>query len=151
MTHDLKERTSELKDLLGYIRVPFVSTSYLKSLIQCCEQGLRSEFKQVLIDAFSVSSFNLISKYLSKYFISRLHCTQSLAYWPASYMYVYCCKFWIKQFWCQSEHLKTYIQSYHFGFMICQKLRIHTQRLRNIPKTYVMTLSVVNSTNIIIG
>lgn len=66
VTHDLKGRTRELKDLLSYIRVPFVSTSYLKSLIQCCEQGLRSEFKQVLIDAFSdakrVSTLRTIHK-----------------------------------------------------------------------------------------
>lgn len=57
----MKDRTPELKDLLRYIRVPFVSTSYLKSLIQMCEEGLRSEFKQILIDAFSVSSFKSLS------------------------------------------------------------------------------------------
>jgi len=55
VTYDLKNRTQELRDLLNYIRVPFVSTSYLNSLIQCCEQGLRSEFKDVLIDTFSAT------------------------------------------------------------------------------------------------
>ncbi|CAH3027434.1 unnamed protein product [Porites evermanni] len=55
VTYDLKERTRELKHLLSYIRVPFVSSSYLKSLIQCCEEGLRSEFKDTLIEAFSDS------------------------------------------------------------------------------------------------
>lgn len=55
VTYDLKERTKELKHLLSYIRVPFVSSSYLKSLIQCCEEGLRSQFKDTLIEAFSVS------------------------------------------------------------------------------------------------
>ncbi|XP_068728176.1 kelch-like ECH-associated protein 1 [Montipora capricornis] len=53
VTHDLQNRTQELKQLLDFIRVPFVSNSYLKSLMQCCEQGLRSEFKDMLIQAFS--------------------------------------------------------------------------------------------------
>ena len=55
VTHDLKDRTQELKDLLKHIRVPFVSNTYLNSIIQCCEQGMRSEFKETLIEAFSVS------------------------------------------------------------------------------------------------
>ncbi|PFX14904.1 Kelch-like protein 17 [Stylophora pistillata] len=53
VTHDLKNRTQELKDLLKHIRVPFVSNTYLNSIIECCEQGMRSEFKEILIDAFS--------------------------------------------------------------------------------------------------
>ena len=55
VTHDLTNRTQELKDLLEHIRVPFVSNSYLNSIIQCCEKGMRSEFKETLIEAFSVS------------------------------------------------------------------------------------------------
>lgn len=55
VTHDLKNRTQELKDLLKHIRVPFVSNTYLNSIIECCEQGMRSEFKEILIDAFSLS------------------------------------------------------------------------------------------------
>ena len=55
VTHDLKDRTQELKDLLKHIRVPFVSNTYLNSIIQCCEQDMRSEFKETLIEAFSVS------------------------------------------------------------------------------------------------
>ena len=68
VTHDLKNRTQELKALLKHIRVPFVSNTYLNSIIQCCEQDMRSEFKETLIEAFSVS----ILKYdLSIYLNSR--------------------------------------------------------------------------------
>lgn len=66
VTHDLNNRTQELKELLNFIRVPFVSSSYLKSLIQCCEQGMRTEFKVLLIEAFTetkrVSSVTAIQK-----------------------------------------------------------------------------------------
>ena len=57
VTHDLKDRTQELEDLLKHIQVPFVSNTYLNSIIQCYEQDMRSEFKETLIEAFSVSIF----------------------------------------------------------------------------------------------
>ena len=57
VTHNLKDRTQELKDLLKHIQVPFVSNTYLNSIIQCYEQDMRSEFKETLIEAFSVSIF----------------------------------------------------------------------------------------------
>ena len=55
VTHDLRNRTQELKALLKHIRVPFVSNTYLNLIIQCYEQDMRSEFKETLIEAFSVS------------------------------------------------------------------------------------------------
>lgn len=66
VTHDLNNRTQELKELLNFIRVPFVSSSYLKSLIQCCEQGMRTEFKVLLIEAFTVSNLRWIIEMESK-------------------------------------------------------------------------------------
>ena len=56
LTHDLKNKTQELKDLPKHIvRVSFVSNTYLNLIFQCCEQGMRSEFKGTLIESFSVS------------------------------------------------------------------------------------------------
>ena len=71
VTHDLNNRTQELKELLNFIRVPFVSSSYLKSLIQCCEQGMRTEFKVLLIEAFTVSNLRWIIEMESK---RNVHC-----------------------------------------------------------------------------
>lgn len=81
VTHDLNNRTQELKELLNFIRVPFVSSSYLKSLIQCCEQGMRSEFKDLLIEAFSVSNLRSIIEKVNEMSTVETHQkTQSLVF-----------------------------------------------------------------------